>query len=36
MPVVTSYVSSDDELGNEDIYSPRAKWHPVDTLEAVG
>ena len=32
MPVVTSYVSSDDGLGNEDIYSPRVKWHPVDTL----
>ena len=36
MPIVTIYVSSDDGLGNEDIYSPRPKWHPVDTLEAVG
>ena len=26
----------DDGLGNEEIYSPRAKSHPVDTLEAAG
>ena len=36
MPAVASYVSSDDGLGHEGIYSPRMKWHPVDTLEAVG
>ena len=36
VPAVASYVSSDNGLGNEDIYSPRAKWNPVDTLEAVG
>jgi len=36
MLAVASYVSSDDGLGNEDMYNLRAKWHPVDTLEAVG
>ena len=36
MPSVPSYVSSDDGLGTEDIYSPRAKWYPMDTVEAVG
>ena len=29
MPAVTSYVSFDHRLGNENIYSPRAKLHPV-------
>ena len=36
MPAVACYVSSDDGLGNEDIKGPRAKGHPVDSLEAVG
>ena len=35
MPAVPSYVSSDDGLGNEDIYNPWAKWYPVDTLQAA-
>ena len=39
MLAVAGYVSSDDGLGNEDMYNLlnlRAKWHPVDSLEAVG
>ena len=36
MPAVPSYVSSDYGLSNEDIYNPKAKWYPVNTLEAIG
>ena len=32
MPAVASYASSDDGPGNEDIYSPGAEWHPLETL----
>ena len=30
------HVPPDNRLGHEDIHSPETKWHPVDTLDAVG